>query len=90
MSSPFLQVPQELLDVNLVAIHWAECLWAGGDEHSFLATTLSALRHSVLALKRHLPCYWRMHSAWSRDEPPQRAVSLARLQMQTMTGWFVM
>ena len=52
---------------------YIESGWQNGDTRATIGHLISGLCHHVRGLHRHLPCAWRLFTAWGRAELPARA-----------------
>ena len=65
---------------------YIEFMWEDGESRSRAGDTLSGLQHQSPALKRSLPCSWRLVKAWQKAELPARAPPITEEITQALVG----
>ena len=87
------RIPRSPSELEEEACTYLEHLWEDGAPRSHAGDYLSGLSHFMPRLKGQLTAAWRLHTAWSRNELPARAVpfdgrtALALAGRAIVRGW---
>lgn len=68
---------------------YIEALWSEGDSLCAAQDCLSGLKHLYPSAQGHLRFAWRLCKAWSKAEPPQRAMPIPPVVVLGLAGFFV-
>ena len=73
-------------EFDLQLIEYVEAEWHEGGTRSNIGNLLSGLHHFVPPLRGMLRGSWRLHTAWGKQEMPDRAPPVPRLMVQALAG----
>ncbi len=86
MRTEKLSLPSLFTGFDDVICQYIEMCWHEGEGRSLISSTLAGLQHFCPALRHHLPCSWRLVSAWQRHELPSRAAPFTRNVVLALSG----
>ncbi len=79
--------PQTLAELDEAVSEFLEEVWAEGGLSSTARFLVAGVQHFVPNARRHLEMSWTLVRAWSRLEPPVRAVPLSCTLVLAMAAW---
>lgn len=86
MKTEKIRLPSLFTEFDDIVCQYIELCWHEGEGRSLVSNTLAGLQHFCPAIRHHLPCSWRLVSAWQRHELPARAAPFTRSILLAVAG----